>query len=131
MIAVDANVLVRLLVADDPSQSDKARKLFDAQAADAGSIWVSQTVLVELVWVLSRTYGRPRADVLTALRALASHATVCLDGAQEVAAAVALYAQSKADFADCLLAARAQSREIGALYTFDRKMKGLPQVQVM
>ena len=131
MIAVDTNILVRLLVADDAAQLDKARRLFDRQAVDPGSIWISQSVLVELVWVLTRTYARPREQVLSALRALSSNATVRLDGAEDVAAAVALYASSKAAFADCLLAARAQAGGLNALFTFDRKMRGLPQVQVL
>jgi len=131
VIAVDTNVLVRLLVADDAAQLDKARRLFDRQAAEPGSIWISQSVLLELVWVLTRTYARPREQVLSALRALSSNATVRLDGAEDVAAAVALYASSKADFADCLLAARAQAGGLNALFTFDRKMRGLPQVQVL
>ena len=131
MIAVDTNILVRLLVADDATQLDKARRLFDRQAAEPGSIWISQSVLVELVWVLTRAYARPREQVLSALRALSSNATGRLDGAEDVAAAVALYASSKADFADCLLAARAQAGGLNALFTFDRKMRGLPQVQVL
>lgn len=131
MIAVDTNVLVRLLVADDAAQLDKARRLFDRQAAEPGSIWISQSVLVELVWVLTRTYTRPREQVLSALRALSSNATVRLDGAEEVAAAVGLYAAGKADFADCLLAARAQAGGLDTLFTFDRKMRGLPKAQVL
>ena len=131
MIAVDTNILVRLLVADDATQLDKARRLFDRQAAEPGSIWISQSVLVELVWVLARTYARPREQVLAALRALSSNATVRLDGAEDVSAAVAMYASSKADFADCLLAARAKAGGLDALFTFDRKMRGLPQVQVL
>ena len=131
MIAVDTNILVRLLVADDAAHLDKARRLFDRQAAEPGSIWISQSVLVELVWVLTRTYARPREQVLSALRALSSNATVRLDGAEDVSAAVAMYASSKADFADCLLAVRAQVGGLDALYTFDRKMRGLPNVQVL
>ena len=92
---------------------------------------MSQTVLVELVWVLSRTYARPRAQVLAALRALASHATVCLEGTEEVSSALALYAAGQADFADCLLAARAQASDLDTLFTFDRKMRGLPKVQLL
>jgi predicted nucleic-acid-binding protein len=131
MIAVDTNVLVRLLVADDAEQLARARELFDRQAHEPGSIWVSQTVLVELVWVLSRTYARPRAQVLAALRALASHATVCLEGTEEVNSAVVLYASGQADFADCLLAARSQAAGLDTLFTFDRKMRGLPKVQLL
>jgi predicted nucleic-acid-binding protein len=48
-----------------------------------------------------------------------------------VNSAVALYAAGQADFADCLLAARAQASDLDTLFTFDRKMRGLPKVQLL
>ncbi len=51
MIAVDTNVLVRLLVNDPnaPEQSQQARELLNAQ----GEVWVGQIVLIETIWVLA------------------------------------------------------------------------------
>ncbi len=57
MIAVDTNVLLRLLVGDDPAQAAKARRLFDRADAEHKAIWVADSVLVELVWTLGRLCG--------------------------------------------------------------------------
>lgn len=130
MIAVDTNVLVRLLVADERSQHLRAVRLFDEQAHEPGSLWVSQVVLAELGWVLSRTYGRTRAEVAQAVRALAGNATVSLEQPRAVEQAVGLYESSRADLADCLLAARAQVEGLQGVFTFDRGMRGLPGVSV-
>jgi predicted nucleic-acid-binding protein len=130
VIAVDTNVLVRLLVADDRSQHLRAMRFFDAQAHEPGSLWVSQVVLAELGWVLSRTYGRTRADVAQAVRALAGNATVSLEQPRAVEQAVDLYEGSRADLADCLLSARAQVDGLRGVVTFDRGMRGLPGVSV-
>ena len=46
MIAIDTNILIRLLVYDDISQNKKAADLI-AQYKDAGFIYVSDIVLVE------------------------------------------------------------------------------------
>ena len=59
MRAVDTNVLVRLIVRDDPAQVEKAES-FVAHGA-----WVSQTVLAETVWVLESVYGLDRAQIAT------------------------------------------------------------------
>ena len=131
MIAVDTNVLVRLLVNDDAAQAARARDLIDAQAGEDGSIWVSDTVLVELVWVLSRAYDRSRAAVAAALRALASHATMTLESPLAVRAAIAAFEAGAADFADCLLAEKAQSAGCGQLFTFDKGMRGLAGVKLL
>ena len=128
MIAVDTNVLVRLFVNDDRAQAAKARALFDSHADEDDSLWIADVVLAEFVWALDRVYERPRSDIATVLRALAGNATVLLEASASMGAAIALFEQGPADFVDCLLAAKAQTRGCSALRTFDRKMKDLPGV---
>lgn len=52
MVAVDTNVLVRLLVNDDARQARRARALFERE-----EIFISPTVLLESEWVLRSAYG--------------------------------------------------------------------------
>jgi predicted nucleic acid-binding protein len=113
VIAVDTNVLLRLLVGDEPAQAARARQLFDRADADQTAVWVSDTVLVELAWTLARAYGRDRADIVKALRALSSHATVSLESA------------------DCMLCAKAVAAGCDQVATFDRGMKTLPAVRLL
>jgi predicted nucleic-acid-binding protein len=51
MIAVDTNVLVRLLTRDDEQQYNKSLKLFQEQA-----IFIADTVILETEWVLRFAY---------------------------------------------------------------------------
>jgi predicted nucleic-acid-binding protein len=88
-------------------------------------------VLVELVWALTRSYGRPRTDIITVLRALVGNATVKLESAAALLEATTLYEQGPADFVDCLLAAKAKAQRCAALHSFDKKMKGLPGVVLL
>jgi predicted nucleic-acid-binding protein len=131
VIAADTNVLVRLIVGDEPAQATKAQKVFDTAAAEKVPVWVSDTVLVELVWTLIRAYGRARTDVVKALRALASHATVALESAAAVREATDHFERGPADFADCLLCVKAKLAGCDQLVTFDRGMKGLPGVRLL
>lgn len=131
MIAADTNVLVRLLVGDDPAQAAKARALFDQAAVSEQTIWVSDTVLVEMVWTLSRAYGRERADIAAALHVLASHVTVTLESPEAVSAAIETFERGPADFADGLLCAKAALAGCSKVATFDRGMKALPLVRLL
>lgn len=131
MIAVDTHIIVRLIVADDALQADKARRVFDDAAGRGARVWVADTVLVELAWTLGRAYARDRADIVKALRALASHATVALESPAAVRAATDAFEQGTADFADCLLSAKAAAAGCDGLATFDRGMKGLPGVRLL
>jgi predicted nucleic-acid-binding protein len=68
MIALDTNVVVRFLVADDPVQARKTKNLVARLDAEPDRAFVSDIVLCELLRVLSRNYRFTRtqvADVLT------------------------------------------------------------------
>ena len=55
-IALDTNLLVRLLVNDDPAQAELAAACIDASAG----CFVPITVALELEWVLRGAYKLPR-----------------------------------------------------------------------
>jgi predicted nucleic-acid-binding protein len=131
VIAVDTDVLVRVFVADEPSQVTKARRVFDDAAEGGARVWIGDTVLVELAWTLSPAYGHDRRDIATALRALASHATVLLESPAAVRSATEAFVQGPGDFAGCLLAMKAAAAGCDRLATFDRGMKALPGVQLL
>src|SRR5437763_22074 len=63
MGAVDTNVLVRLLVADDPAQAKRAMAFLEARRP----VWISTVVLVETVWVLMAVYLWSKAQILAML----------------------------------------------------------------
>ena len=65
MLAVDTNVVVRLLVNDDQRQGAEARDLF---ASD--DIFIGVTVLLEVAWVLESVYGLRADETVQALRGL-------------------------------------------------------------
>lgn len=131
MIAIDTNVLVRLFVNDDATQAKKARALFDEHADENDALWIADIVLVELVWALDRSYGRSRAEIATALRALDGNATVSIESASCLTPAIALFTSGPAGFADCLLAVKASQVGCIALRSFDRKMRSLPGVELL
>ena len=131
MIAIDTNVLVRLFVYDDLEQTKKVRELFDAYADEAQSLWVSDIVLIELAWVLKRSYSVSASEIHNALQALTNNSTVFIESNSYMAEALALYKQGPAGFADCLLAVKADHAGCDALRTFDKKMKVLPGVKLL
>ncbi|GAB4373174.1 MAG: hypothetical protein OHK0021_15350 [Bryobacter sp.] len=65
MLAVDTNLLVRLLVRDDERQFAKVVELFENE-----SIWASTSVLLETHWVLSVVIGLEEDRVREGLRGL-------------------------------------------------------------
>lgn len=81
MRAVDTNVLIRLLVRDDPVQA-KAAEAFVAPGA-----WVTQLVLAETLWVLDAVYERSPKQLAKAVELLLDHQTLTVQDADVVRAA--------------------------------------------
>jgi predicted nucleic-acid-binding protein len=59
VIAVDTNVVIRLLTGDDQDQATLARELFETE-----TIWLSKTLILEAEWVLRRLYGLAKGGSL-------------------------------------------------------------------
>ena len=70
MNAVDTNVLVRVIVADDQHQTAVARALVERALDEGAAIFVSDTVLCETAWVLDSCYSAPRFTIADALAGL-------------------------------------------------------------
>ena len=87
MIAVDTNVLVRLLTGDEPKQTAAARSLFASEA-----IWIAKTVLLETGWVLRSLYGFEESAIRDAFTKLLGVKNVHVEDESSVAAALALTA---------------------------------------
>jgi predicted nucleic-acid-binding protein len=121
MRAIDTNVLVRLLVRDDPRQFDAAEKFIVKGA------WVSHVVLVETLWVLDVVYERSAEQMVAALERLLAHAELTLQDADVVAAALGQFrAKPTLGFSDCLVLEVARKSGHLPLGTFDRQLGKIP-----
>src|SRR5690349_11457510 len=117
MKAVDTNVLVRLLVREDPAQVDLAEKFI------ASGAWVSHVVLVETLWVVDAVYERSADQIAAAVERLLAHAELTVQDADVVAAALAQFrAKPKLGFSDCLVLELARKAGHLPLGTFDRQL---------
>jgi predicted nucleic-acid-binding protein len=124
MLAVDTNVLVRLLARDD------ARQAAAADAAIAKGAWVSHLVLAEALWVLDSVYGRTPKQMIAALELLVAHESLTLQDADVVAAALAQFRTKPAlGFSDCLVLEIARKAGHQPLATFDKALGRLAGTQ--
>src|SRR5579884_4130283 len=111
MLAVDTNLIVRYLVADDPEQSARARTLINGN-----DVFVAITVLLEVEWVLRSAYGYSAAQFVAAFTAFSGLPRVTIEDEEAVRTALEA-SRTGLDFADALHLARSQHCE--AFITFD------------
>jgi predicted nucleic-acid-binding protein len=121
VIALDTNLLVRLLTNDDPRQAARIEAWLQENATAQQPAYIDHVVLCELAWVLERSYGYPRADVQRALLAVLAHDQLRVEAPSLVRQALALHETGPADFSDYLLAARAKAAGYSPVLTLDKK----------
>lgn len=121
MIGLDTNVLVRLVVNDEPKQVAAAIKFLAQNCTADDPAYINIPVLCELVWTLERAYGYERADIARALAAILDNAAFLVEAAAVVATALERYTRQSFDFADLVIGGMNQARGCRATVTFDRK----------
>jgi predicted nucleic-acid-binding protein len=115
MIAVDTNVLVRVITNDNTDQARLAMRLLSRQ----NSVFVSKTVVLEVEWVLRSAYKIASPFILKALVEFLDRSNVEVEDETAVRSAFDWFRQGM-DFADALhLASASGERDF---FTFDNAM---------
>ncbi len=117
MIAVDTNILVRLIVNDDARQVTRARSLMVS-----GSVAITSGVLIETVWVLSQTYSFDRPTVARALAVVLALPNVVVPWPASVKALLDGFIAGM-DFADTVHLLDAKGLGCDRIATFDDQLR--------
>ena len=128
MIAIDTNVLVRILVDDEKQkrQNVAARRL----AERAKKVFIPQLVQVEAVWVFKSAHRLTRQHIIFLLDHLLENSAFVLQYEADFTKALQLYKEDNVEFADCVVLVTSVAAQL-KLATFDRKLAKLAHVQLV
>lgn len=120
---VDANVILRLLLKDEPRHFAQAKAFFEEVKAGDANAHVPAAVLAECAYVLTKVYGVGRVETADHLLGLLDYRGLTTESAA-VRVALGLYRDRNVDFIDALVVATA--RENGwRVFSFDRDLARL------
>lgn len=128
MIAVDTNILVRLLINDPDSQTQVS--MAKALLKRAKQVYVPQIVQIEMVWVLETAYSFDKPAVITVLKHLQQTLLFVLQDEDQFDAALAIFENNTADFSDYLILSGCLKNN-HELFTFDKKFARLQSVKLL
>lgn len=128
MRTLDTNVVVRLLIGDDPQQTPIAERAF-LDAIAAGGAYTPDVVLAEVAWVL-RGYELDRATRHQLLERLVRTRGVVVDDLDAVIDALEHFRQG-GDLADHLILARASRAGALPVLSFDQRFSVRQGVQLL
>ena len=114
---IDANVILRFLIGDNPEMQASAQ-----EAIESGKAFTLPVVLAEVIYVLNGHYEVERATIRNTLKQLLEH--VGIEYPEVIKSALDYYAGRNVDFVDAILIARA--RILGEdVFSFDKRLNKL------
>lgn len=126
MIAIDTNVLLRVLLNDDRAHASRARQLLSDRASPAHPAFVNRIVLCEAVWTLVTGYRYSRQQVCEALELLLAAPALRLEDHAAVEEALAVFGHGRLGFSDALIGVLNRQAGCATTYTFDRRAAETP-----
>ena len=121
MTALDTNVIVRYLVGGDAEHAKAARALLD-ELTSGNPGFICREVMIEVAWVLERSYHFTRPRVAEALMDLTTSDSLVVENSDDVAAAAHRYRRGGVGFSDLMILTAAERAGVTPLYTFDRRL---------
>ena len=121
MEAVDANVILRYLVGDNPEQEEAARALMD-DLTPGNPGFICREVMMEVAWVLERSYRFTRDRIAETLMDLTASDSLVVENSDDVAAAAHRYRQGGIGFSDLMILSASEREGAIPLHTFDRRL---------
>ena len=128
---LDTNLMIRYLTRDDPSQAQRAKQMIDQVAAGTLQATTSETIIGEIVFVLSSKalYNLPRVEIRRHVTNILSMKGLRLPYKRMYFRALEVYATNpKLDFADALSVAHMERRKLSTILSFDEDFDSVPGI---
>lgn len=124
MRALDTNVLVRYLAADDRKQLRAAEEVLEDCQREREPLFLSAIVLCELVWVLHGSYRQTKAAIIRELEQVLEMDLFQIEYELLVRQSLQLYREGRGNFSDYLIGEISRHYGCRDVVTFDRDLKG-------
>lgn len=121
MIGVDTNILVRHITQDDETQAAIVSRIFNHYKGKTRSIFISNIVLCELIWVLEGRYKYKKDEIIKTMHRILATIEFAFEEHSVLWCALLDYGKFDADFSDILIGKL--NRQVSCSYTitFDKK----------
>jgi predicted nucleic acid-binding protein len=122
VVLVDANIILRYLLADHPQLSAQAKSLFLKAEEGKVKLYCDEIVIAEVIWVLSSLYKTPKGEIVSQLEIILSQNWTINPRKNLILESLNLYSSSSLSYIDCWLLKLSEIENL-RLETFDRKLR--------
>jgi predicted nucleic-acid-binding protein len=124
MRSLDTNVLVRYLAADDKKQLAMAETIVEECTRNREPLFLPAIVLCELAWVLTRSYGQTKPELIHELEQILEMDQFRIEYDSLVRRSLQAYRIGRGNFSDYLIGEISMHHGCRDIVTFDRALRG-------
>ena len=118
---LDATVLLRFFMQDDPKHSRAATGLFQRAEQQEVELFLQDATVAEVTFVMAKVYGKGRTQIAEALLDFIQNPGISLLSPEVLPDALVRYRNHPVDFPDALVAAMAAAMNLPAV-SFDKDL---------
>jgi len=117
---LDTNVVLRLVLADHPDLSQKAKSIFEEAEKGRIEVFINHTTVAEVFWVLESFYRLDKAELVQLLTELLRFPNLRVNDKRLILTALNLVLKENISYIDAYNLVFAKKNQL-TLKTFDRK----------
>lgn len=125
---LDTNIVLRHVLQDDPVQSPKASSVLAQIEAGSLNVVISPMVVVELVFVLERTYHQPKSHIQSIVEPILGLPSITVVDKRMWPRVFELYVNRNVSFPDAYHCALMERMGIKTAISFDKDFDRLPGI---
>lgn len=116
---IDTNIIIRFLIGDHKEHPVESTRIFEEIESGNLQVEILDVVLMEVLFVLTKFYDLPKAEVVTDLKAILAMEGVINSNKVILFEALSLFVDKNVDFVDALICTKSKLQGYEWL-SFDR-----------
>ena len=117
---LDTNIFIRFLTDDDPEKADACEKIFKKAVKKEETLFTTDMVIAEIVWVLESFYKLPKNEVQDKVEKILNTPNLICPHKDLILIALTLYSEKNIDYIDAYNALILKEKGIEELYSYDK-----------
>ena len=117
---LDTNIFIRFLTNDNPGKADACEKIFKKAVKKEETLFTTDMVIAEIVWVLESFYKLPKKEVQDKVEKILNTPNLICPHKDLILSALTLYSEKNIDYIDAYNALIIKDKGIEELYSYDK-----------
>ena len=117
---IDTNIFIRFLVNDIPQKADACEKIFKNAVAKKETLFTTEMVIAEIVWVLESYYELSQQEVQEKVEKILNTPNLICPHKDLILNALTIYGEKNIDYIDAYNALILKNKGITELYSYDK-----------